>query len=108
MTYTKSTMTQLEWLRESIARLEPEYGPDNPFVKGLKTQIAGLESQQHRVQEREQFNLAVASSHNLAEEPEEQAAARLYEQRIMELQRATVSSESNVSEDAVKPLNRTD
>lgn len=81
--------SQLELLKEAVARLDPQGGSDNPFVKGLRTQIAGLENQQYRAQEREQFNLAVMSSRNPALEPEEQAAARLYEQRISELQKPT-------------------
>lgn len=32
--------SQVEYLKESLARLEPEFGPDNAHVKGLKAQIA--------------------------------------------------------------------
>lgn len=32
--------SQLEILKKDLAELEPEFGPDNPFVKGLKMQIA--------------------------------------------------------------------
>jgi capsule polysaccharide export protein KpsE/RkpR len=79
--------SQLELLQESLARLEPEYGPENPFVKGLKTQIAGLENQQYRAQERERFNLAVTSSSNQGSEPEPEdiAAFNLYEKRVAEI-----------------------
>ena len=35
--------SQLELLKQSLARLEPEFGKDNPFVQGLKMQIASLE-----------------------------------------------------------------
>ena len=35
--------SQLEELKESLARLEPEFGSDNPFVQGLKMQIASYE-----------------------------------------------------------------
>ena len=35
--------SQLEELKESLALLEPEFGSDNPFVQGLKMQIASLE-----------------------------------------------------------------
>ena len=99
--------SQIELLKESLQRLEPEHGPDNPFVKGLKTQIAGLENQQTRAQEREQFNLAVTSSINPAVEPEEQAAAKLYEQRISELQNATASpeTEQQPSPESIIPSN---
>lgn len=79
--------SQLELLQESLARLEPEYGPDNAFVKGLKTQIVGLENQQYRAQERERFNLAVTSSSNQKSEPgpEDIAAFNLYEKRVAEI-----------------------
>lgn len=36
-------LSQLELLKESVSELEPEFGADNPFVKGLKAQIAMLE-----------------------------------------------------------------
>jgi hypothetical protein len=35
--------SQLEELKESLARLEPQFGKDNPFVQGLRMQIASLE-----------------------------------------------------------------
>lgn len=99
--------SQIELLKENLERLEPEHGPDNPFVKGLKQQIAGLENQQSRAQDREQFNLAVTSSLNPAVEPEEQAAAKLYEQRISELQNATASpaTEQPASPESIIPSN---
>ena len=83
--------SQLELLKESVARLEPEFGPDNPFVKGLKQQIVGLESQAARAEAREQFNLAVNSSLNRAPEPEDLAAANLYESLISALPNGTES-----------------
>ena len=86
--------SQIELLKESVARLEPVHGPDNPFVKGLKQQIAGLESQSARAQDREQFNLAVNSSLNRAPEPEDQAAAKLYESLISGLPNDTASPET--------------
>lgn len=99
--------SQIEWLRESISRLESKGGPESPFLKGLRTQLAGLESQAGRASEREEFNLAVTSSRNLAEEPEEQAAANLYEQRISELQSATVlqQTEQQPSPESTIPSN---
>jgi hypothetical protein len=36
-------LSQLEILKQSLAELEPKYGPANPFVKGLKMQIASYE-----------------------------------------------------------------
>ncbi len=44
--------SQLELLRESLARLEPKFGPNNPFVKTLKEQIVGLENQLYRREQR--------------------------------------------------------
>lgn len=38
--------SQLEFLKEQLARSEARSGPDNPFVKGLKAQIANLEKPQ--------------------------------------------------------------
>lgn len=35
--------SQLEILKKDLAELEPEFGPDNPFVQGLKMQIAMYE-----------------------------------------------------------------
>lgn len=35
--------SQLESLKESVERLEPQFGKDNPFVQGLKMQIARYE-----------------------------------------------------------------
>jgi hypothetical protein len=35
--------SQLESLKASVARLEPLHGSANPFVQGLKMQIAKLE-----------------------------------------------------------------
>ena len=35
--------SQLKRLKESVAKLEPEFGADNPHVQGLKAQIAMYE-----------------------------------------------------------------
>ena len=35
--------SQLEYLKAKLPKLEAEAGPDNPYVKGLKAQIARLE-----------------------------------------------------------------
>ena len=35
--------SQLEMLKEDLPALEAKYGPANPFVQGLKMQIASLE-----------------------------------------------------------------
>ena len=35
--------SQLHSLKESLKTLEPQFGKDNPFVQGLKMQIAQLE-----------------------------------------------------------------
>lgn len=35
--------SQLEDLKEQLAKSEARSGPDNPFVQGLKAQIARLE-----------------------------------------------------------------
>lgn len=35
--------SQLEHLKQSVARLLPKHGLDNPFVQGLMTQIRSLE-----------------------------------------------------------------
>ncbi len=35
--------SQLEWLKKEVVRLEAKFGPDNPFVQGLKAQIASYE-----------------------------------------------------------------
>ena len=35
--------SQLEELKRKVARLDPEGGSDNPFVQGLRMQIASLE-----------------------------------------------------------------
>lgn len=96
MTNAKNTLTQIEWLQESILRLEAEYGveSENPFLQGLRTQLIGLERQAERAREREQFNLSVGYFPNREPEPEDLAAARLYEQRISELQSATESQET--------------
>jgi len=63
--------SQLELLQAAVTRLEPEFGPDNPFVKGLKEQIVGLENQSSRREQR--FNLAVTSSPNQRPEAEDGA-----------------------------------
>jgi len=63
--------SQLELLKAAVTRLEPQHGADNPFVKGLKEQIVGLENQERRAQERGRFNLAVTSSPNRRLEPED-------------------------------------
>jgi capsule polysaccharide export protein KpsE/RkpR len=44
--------SQLELLRESLARLQPEFGPDSPFVKTLKERIVGMENQLYRREQR--------------------------------------------------------
>lgn len=41
-------LSQLELLKASVARLEPLHGSANPFVQGLKMQIAGLERDEWR------------------------------------------------------------
>jgi hypothetical protein len=33
-------LSQLNLLKQSLAKLEPEFGADNPFVQGLRAQIA--------------------------------------------------------------------
>ena len=63
--------SQLELLQAAVTRLEPEFGSDNPFVKGLKEQIVGLENQSSRREQR--FNLAVTPSPNRRPEPEDGA-----------------------------------
>lgn len=35
--------SQLELLKEKLPKLEAEFGPDNPYVRGLKAQIASFE-----------------------------------------------------------------
>ncbi len=40
--------SQLDLLRASVARLEPTYGPANPFLQGLKAQIAMHERNEWR------------------------------------------------------------
>ena len=40
--------SQLEYLKEMLPKLEAEGGPDNPFVKGLKAQIARHERDEWR------------------------------------------------------------
>ena len=35
--------SQLQSLKESLKTLEPQFGKDNPFVQGLKMQIARYE-----------------------------------------------------------------
>lgn len=37
--------TQIELLRESIARQEARHGPGSPYVKGLKDQLVSMERQ---------------------------------------------------------------
>ena len=39
----RSMPSQLEELKRKVARLDPEGGSDNPFVQGLRMQIASLE-----------------------------------------------------------------
>ena len=51
--------SQIELLQAAVTRLEPQHGADNPFVKGLKEQIVGLENQSSRQEQR--LNLAVNS-----------------------------------------------
>jgi len=38
--------SQLELLKQSVAELEPQFGPANPFVLGLKEQIATFGKQE--------------------------------------------------------------
>lgn len=35
--------SQLELLKEKLPKLEAEFGPGNPYVQGLKAQIASFE-----------------------------------------------------------------
>lgn len=77
--------TQIELLKEAIERLEPIHGPENPFVKGLKVQLIGLERQKERVMERETFNLTVKPPLHNQPEPEDIAAFKLYEELISKL-----------------------
>jgi hypothetical protein len=35
--------SQLELLKVKLPKLEAQFGPDNPYVQGLKAQIARLE-----------------------------------------------------------------
>ncbi len=76
--------SQLELLKEDLPRMEAKYGPDNPFVKGLKEQIIGLENQQFRANERERFSLSVGSSLNPVPQQELEASS-LYERLISQL-----------------------
>ena len=48
--------SQIDFLKEEIPRLTAlaKDGADNPFVKGLTQQLAGLESQENRRNERKE------------------------------------------------------
>lgn len=91
--------SQIELLREAIARLEATCEPENPYLNGLKTQLVGLESQAARAQAREQFNLSVRSQYQRLPEPEDIAAAELYEQLVSQLTDTTrpMSKDASVS-----------
>ena len=71
--------SQIDLLKAAIGRLEPVHGPDNPFVKGLKAQLIGLENQEYRATER------LASKQSTTPEPEDLAAFKQYEKIISEL-----------------------
>lgn len=77
--------TQIDLLKEAIERLEPIHGAENPFVKGLKVQLIGLERQKQRAVEREAFNLSIKPSLDNKLEPEDLAAFNLYEDLISKL-----------------------
>lgn len=78
--------TQIELLQEAIEELEKTCDPENPFLKGLKTQLIGMERQAERAMEREQFNLSVGYTPKTQKpEPEDIAAFKLYEKRIAEI-----------------------
>jgi hypothetical protein len=40
--------TQSELIREKLPALEKKFGAENPYVKGLKEQLVGLERQKNR------------------------------------------------------------
>lgn len=61
--------SQIEVLEKTISRLEAKGGPESPFLKGLRTQLVGLQRQADRAQERERFNLAVNSAQKAREAP---------------------------------------
>ena len=48
--------TQAERLAEMLPTLERKHGAENPFVKGLKEQLASLQRQQDR---REQYQVGM-------------------------------------------------
>ena len=101
--------SQLELLKERVPALEQEFGPENPYVKGLKEQIIGLENQQFRAEERERFSLSVGSSISPVPQQELEASS-LYERLISELPPAspkrTTHPSSTVTPD--KPVNNKD
>ena len=72
--------SQIEMLKEKIPRLEAKHGPDNPYVKGLKQQLVGLERQADRQAEREAFHLATQSMRSPP--PEELALSDVYESAL--------------------------
>ena len=65
--------SQGELLKRSIATLEPKYGADNPFVKGLRMQLIAFERQERRQNERDQFHLAVSQERQLRISSENQS-----------------------------------
>jgi len=98
--------SQLELLKERVPALEAEFGPENPYVKGLKEQIIGLENQQLRAEERERFSLSVRSSISPLPQQELEASS-LYERLISQLppaspKRATYPSSTVTCDKPVK------
>ena len=95
--------SQIEELEKTLAKLEPEFGPDNPFVKGLQTQLVGLQRQSDRAKERQAFNLAVNSARRQAE-PEKPDLAQSLQAGLEKVQELVQQVQQNLPTDLAEKL----
>ena len=51
--------TQLELIKEQIPALEKKFGAENPYVKGLKQQLVGL---QRRAERKEMYSVGTLAA----------------------------------------------
>ena len=97
-------LSQGDLLKESIARLEAKGGPESPYLKGLRMQLVGFESQERRQNERDRFNLAV--SQELQPKTSSDYKEISPEEQELPLVDGFVSMNINIRLDSIKDLNR--
>ena len=95
--------SQIEYLEGAIARLEAKGGPASPFLKGLQTQLVGLQRQSDRAKERQAFNLAVNSARRQAE-PEKPDLAQSLQAGLEKVQELVQQAQQNLPTDLAEKL----